>query len=434
MGGPERWSRDGRKGDVGKDVMRGVAGGCPPRGAPALHPGDVAPRTERLADSHPRRSGRHVRGERGAVLLRGVPSRTDTPTDRGRRRRDGDLRPAVRAAAPPARPGRAAGRRRRTRSASSRSPRSRSASASPSGWRSRRSAEGRHRRRSAAVRGDLLVAAGGALVFALNIAPTAEPVLLAAELNGIHLGLLVVASLVLPYLMVFYAEFGGRDQRIASDGATQGPVTETLLAYGVAFACLRRDARDVRTRGRREPGAARRASSRWRSRPRSERRSGGCSYDLERRSAGWDRPGADVVRVGAVAGLARRHPGRRDRARDGRALGTERSGRRRVTVTDAGDPASGGRPLEITSRTSAGRAPRTSSSRSTVGDVVREVNLDLVAKGDEESATVVVPDGHRGSAPGRSRELHEPLRPGCPHQLVRRDQGRIARSSYRSIA
>jgi putative integral membrane protein (TIGR02587 family) len=83
--------------------------------------------------------------------------------------------------------------------------------------------------------GDLLVAAGGALVFALNIAPTAEPVLLAAELDGVRLGLLVIASLVLPYLMVFYAEFGGREQRVATDGATQGPITETLLAYAAAF-------------------------------------------------------------------------------------------------------------------------------------------------------------------------------------------------------
>jgi putative integral membrane protein (TIGR02587 family) len=83
--------------------------------------------------------------------------------------------------------------------------------------------------------GDLLVAAAGALVFALNIAPTAEPILLAAELDGVRLGLLVVASLVLPYIMVFYAEFGGRERRVASDGATQGPITETLLAYAVAF-------------------------------------------------------------------------------------------------------------------------------------------------------------------------------------------------------
>jgi putative integral membrane protein (TIGR02587 family) len=83
--------------------------------------------------------------------------------------------------------------------------------------------------------GDLLVAAAGALVFALNIAPTAEPMLIAAELDGVRLGLLVVASVVLPYLMVFYAEFGGRERRRASDGATQGPITETLLAYAVAF-------------------------------------------------------------------------------------------------------------------------------------------------------------------------------------------------------
>lgn len=83
--------------------------------------------------------------------------------------------------------------------------------------------------------GDLLVAAGGALVFALNIAPTAEPIRLAAELDGVRLGLLVVASVVLPYLMVFFAEFGGREQRVATDGATQGPINETLLAYAVAF-------------------------------------------------------------------------------------------------------------------------------------------------------------------------------------------------------
>jgi putative integral membrane protein (TIGR02587 family) len=83
--------------------------------------------------------------------------------------------------------------------------------------------------------GDLLIAAAGALVFALNIAPTAEPILLAAQLDAVRLGLVVVASLALPYLMVFYAEFGGREHRVASDGATQGPITETLLAYAVAF-------------------------------------------------------------------------------------------------------------------------------------------------------------------------------------------------------
>jgi putative integral membrane protein (TIGR02587 family) len=83
--------------------------------------------------------------------------------------------------------------------------------------------------------GDLLLAAGGAVIFALNIAPTEEPILLAAQMGWVRLGLVVGASLVLPYLIVFYAEFGGRDQRAATDGATQGPAVETLLAYAVAF-------------------------------------------------------------------------------------------------------------------------------------------------------------------------------------------------------
>jgi len=42
-----------------------------------------------------------------------------------------------------------------------------------------------------------------------------------------------------------------------------------------------------------------------------------------------------------------------------------------VTVADADGPASGGRPYEVT-----------------VGDVTRDVNLDLVAKGDTESAAI----------------------------------------------
>lgn len=83
--------------------------------------------------------------------------------------------------------------------------------------------------------GDLLAAAGGATFLALNIAPTEEPILLAGELGWERLSACVLASLVLPYLMVFYAEFDGVSKRTASDGATQGPVTETLLAYLVAL-------------------------------------------------------------------------------------------------------------------------------------------------------------------------------------------------------
>jgi putative integral membrane protein (TIGR02587 family) len=83
---------------------------------------------------------------------------------------------------------------------------------------------------------DFLAAAAGVIVLALNIAPTEEPIRIAQELDWIRLGLLVVASIVLPYLIVFEAEFSGKGRRRAADGATQRPLTETLLAYMIAFA------------------------------------------------------------------------------------------------------------------------------------------------------------------------------------------------------
>lgn len=63
----------------------------------------------------------------------------------------------------------------------------------------------------------------------------------------------------------------------------------------------------------------------------------------------------------------------------------------RVTVTDAGGTASGGRPLEVTVMNVGGTSAQNVVIEVTVGDVVREVNLDLVAKGDKETAAVVVP-------------------------------------------
>ena len=83
--------------------------------------------------------------------------------------------------------------------------------------------------------GDLLAAAAGAVVLALNIAPTEEPVRLAQELDWLRLSLLVGMSLLLPYLIVFEAEFGGKHHRKAHVGPTQHPSTETVLAYLVAF-------------------------------------------------------------------------------------------------------------------------------------------------------------------------------------------------------
>jgi uncharacterized protein (TIGR02588 family) len=64
----------------------------------------------------------------------------------------------------------------------------------------------------------------------------------------------------------------------------------------------------------------------------------------------------------------------------------------RVTVADVGGQASGGRPLEVSVTNVGGTSAENVIIEVTVGDVTREVNLELVAKGDEESAAVVVPD------------------------------------------
>jgi hypothetical protein len=67
----------------------------------------------------------------------------------------------------------------------------------------------------------------------------------------------------------------------------------------------------------------------------------------------------------------------------------------RVTVADEG-PASGGRTLKVTVRNVGGTGAENVIVQVTVGDVTREVDLDLVAKGDVESAGVVVPSNAGG--------------------------------------
>ncbi len=68
----------------------------------------------------------------------------------------------------------------------------------------------------------------------------------------------------------------------------------------------------------------------------------------------------------------------------------------RVEVADTGGSASGGRPLEVTVINVGGTSAQNVVIEVTVGEVVREVTLDLVAKGDEESAEVVVPNDATG--------------------------------------
>jgi hypothetical protein len=64
-----------------------------------------------------------------------------------------------------------------------------------------------------------------------------------------------------------------------------------------------------------------------------------------------------------------------------------------IGIAAVGVPASGGRPLEITVTNVGGTSAENVVVEVTVGDISRQVTLELVAKGDEESATVVVPAG-----------------------------------------
>jgi uncharacterized protein (TIGR02588 family) len=68
----------------------------------------------------------------------------------------------------------------------------------------------------------------------------------------------------------------------------------------------------------------------------------------------------------------------------------------RVTIADAGEDARGGRPLEVIVTNAGGTSALNVLVEVTVGDVTREMSLDLVAKGDTESATVVLPAGATG--------------------------------------
>ncbi|MBA3778000.1 MAG: DUF2391 family protein [Chloroflexi bacterium] len=83
--------------------------------------------------------------------------------------------------------------------------------------------------------GRLLVAAGGALLFALNVAPTEEPLLLGVEADWWLLLLAMAASFLINLSIVFYAEFRGGRARPPADGPISGPLTETLATYAVSL-------------------------------------------------------------------------------------------------------------------------------------------------------------------------------------------------------
>jgi len=82
---------------------------------------------------------------------------------------------------------------------------------------------------------DLGAAAVGAVFIALSIAPTDEVPMIAASLTPGRLLLIVAASLVISYAIVFVAGFVGQEQRRGHAGVVQRPLSETIVCYLVAL-------------------------------------------------------------------------------------------------------------------------------------------------------------------------------------------------------
>lgn len=83
--------------------------------------------------------------------------------------------------------------------------------------------------------GRLFIAGGAALLFALNIAPTEEPMLLGVEAEWWLILLAVPATLAMTFSIVFYADFRGGRSLEVGDGPLDHPVTETVAAYAVSL-------------------------------------------------------------------------------------------------------------------------------------------------------------------------------------------------------
>ncbi len=81
----------------------------------------------------------------------------------------------------------------------------------------------------------LLVGGGGALLFAINIAPTEEVIVLGIGASPLQLLGVVGATLFVTFALVHFADFGGPRKRPTKQSILEAPVAETLTGYAVSL-------------------------------------------------------------------------------------------------------------------------------------------------------------------------------------------------------
>ncbi|MDP5185249.1 TIGR02587 family membrane protein [Blastococcus sp. BMG 814] len=94
--------------------------------------------------------------------------------------------------------------------------------------------QGSRRPRMSGYGHEVFLMAAGAVVFAANIAPTQEIVLLAAEAGAVNIVLLAVLSLLLMHGFVYSLGFGGQER--STDGFVRSFLTLTVVGYVAALA------------------------------------------------------------------------------------------------------------------------------------------------------------------------------------------------------
>jgi putative integral membrane protein (TIGR02587 family) len=93
--------------------------------------------------------------------------------------------------------------------------------------------QGRRTEPPQTYRDELLLMAAGAVVFAANIAPTEEVVVLGTRMGPVQAGLVVVLSLALMHGFVYLVDFKG--EHLQSGGPVRSLLTFTVVGYAAAL-------------------------------------------------------------------------------------------------------------------------------------------------------------------------------------------------------